>query len=482
MGLPFQITCFERAADLGLLYLQEQDIADIAMETRCMGAILETALQRAPIVLIKFGRLLDAIERYRSMLNAVETKTTQSLRLTLTRQLAEVLLRGVSGTIYTPPSKLLPTKNTATPRKLWKPKKYSGRNCFTPKNLPEETILLLLIAETLAVRDAVLSQSTEFRVARSHALGNAAAVYDLLTLATMRWGQVGLLHESFEKALKFSFGEQHIWRQYSFSLASLGRHAHALRALKETSKLVPQDSILCLMSSRLCYEELGLTKEGLDWAQQAQSKDVKGLRPSRAQLYVGIGYQQMASSTNLKSQKEHYGKLAFEALEKAVQLDPNDHLSEYYLALQHAMNYNIIDALYHIRIALSLRAEHASSLHLFALLLTANRRPKEALMVVEDACDEFPDNLHLLHVKAYLELHMHDAETALGTVQKMFLIWRELYESQVSGLENEMEKNSDTKSIFQMHSAHSDKDTSKSHTHTHSNLSQLNSTLVCQIL
>lgn len=454
------VTCFERAADLGLLYLQEQDLADIASETRCMGAILETALQRAPIVLIKFGRLLDAIERYRSMLNAVETKTTQSLRLTLARQLAEVLLRGVSGTIYAPPEKLVPTKNTATPRKLWKPKKYSGRNHFTPKNLPEETILLLLIAETLAVRDAVLSQSTEFRVARSHALGNAAAVYDLLTLATMRWGQVGLLHESFEKALKFSFGEQHIWRQYSLSLAALGRHAHALRALKETSKLVPQDSLLCLMSSRLCYEELGLIKDGLYWAQQAQSKDIKGLRPSRTQLYIGVGYQQMAASTNLKSQKEYYGKLAYEALEKAVQLDANDHLSEYYLALQHAMNYNIIDALYHIRIALSLRAEHASSLHLFALLLTANRRPKEALLVVEDACDEFPDNLHLLHVKAYLELHLHDAETSLATVQKMFLIWRELYESQITGLEND---NSDTKSIFQMHSAHSDKDSSSVH-------------------
>jgi hypothetical protein len=37
------------------------------------------------------------------MLSAVESSATQSLRLTLTRQLAEVLLRGVSGTVYSCP-------------------------------------------------------------------------------------------------------------------------------------------------------------------------------------------------------------------------------------------------------------------------------------------------------------------------------------------------------------------------------------------
>lgn len=482
-----QIICFERAADLGLLYLQDQDVVgtstsltssstmtiatvnsntlpmSTSVDNRKMGAILETALQRAPIVLIKAGKLMDAIQRYRSMLSAVETHATQLLRLTLARQLAEVLLRGVSGTIYAPPvSSVTPHKNTGTPRRLWTPKKYSTRNQFVPKNLAEETILLLLISEALAVRDAVLSQSPEFRVARSHALGNATAVYDLLTLASIRWGQVGLLHESFEKALKFSFGEQHIWRQYAYCLVSLGRHEQALKALKESSKLTPQDMMPCLMSSRLCYETLNRVPEGLDWAQQALSKDTKGLRPSRAQLYVGMGFQQISVTSTLKSTREKYAKMALEALEKAVQQDPNDHLAEYYLALQHAINYNIIEALVHIRIALSLRAEHANSLHLFALLLTANRRPREALLVTNDALEEFPENLNLLHVKAHLELHLQDVDTALITVKKMLHIWRDLYESQTNGIDGTDERNSDTKSVFQMYSTQmSDKDSSK---------------------
>lgn len=471
----FKITCFERAADLGLLYLQDQDVGATAVvasigtlpssttsESRKMGAILETALQRAPLVLIKAGKLQEAIQRYRSMLSAIETHSTQILRLTLARQLAEVLLRGVSGTIYSPPSSPTPSKNTIALRRLWTPKKYAGRNQFVPKNLAEETILLLLISEALAVRDAVLSQSPEFRAARTHALGNATAVYDLLTLASMRWGQVGLLHESFEKALKFSFGEQHIWRQYALSLVSLGRNEQAVKALKESSKLAPQEPIPCLMSSRICYESLNQIQEGLHWAQQALNKDAKGLRPSRAQLYVGIGFQQLASNTMLKATREKYSKLAFEAFEKAVQQDPNDHLAEYYLALQHALNYNIIDALVHIRIALSLRAEHANSLHLFTLLLTANRRPREALLVAEDALEEFPDNLNLLHVKAHLELHLQDADTALVSVKKMLHIWRDLYESQTNGADGNDERNSDTRSVFQVHSTQmSDKDSSE---------------------
>ncbi|XP_058118447.1 tetratricopeptide repeat protein 7B isoform X3 [Anopheles ziemanni] len=459
------ITCFERAADLGILYLQGQDTSN-QNEVRRMGAILETGLQRAPIVLIKAGKLQNAIDRYRVMLSAVETKATQTLRLTLARQLAEVLLRGVSGTIYTSPANNTPTRSASGGNKrLWEPRKYSGRQQFIPKNQHEETILLLLIAEALAVRDAVLSQSPEFRDARVHSLGNAAAIYDLLTLATVRWNQIALLHDSLEKALKFAFGEAHVWKQYATCLMALGRYKHAVCALKEHAKLEPTDSsVSCLMAARICYEHLDQVKEGLAFAEEALRKESKNPalgRRSRAQLYVGIGLQQMAVSSNLVSEKDRYNRLAFEALERAVQQDPNDHLVEYYLACQHALNYNITEALVHITTALSLRAEHSSSLLLFSLLLTANRRPKEALGVVQDAVEEFPDNLNLLHVKAHLELYLRDVETALETVQQMFAIWREVYEVQLANAANEHdhEKHSDTRSVIQMQSSQmSDKD------------------------
>ncbi|EDW89789.1 tetratricopeptide repeat protein 7B isoform X1 [Drosophila yakuba] len=488
------ISCFERASDLGLLYLQEYDIvsgssgssnnstagstlnvnastvqpssSSFAISStipasgqsglemnRRMGAILETALQRAPIVLIKTEKLQEAVERYRIMLNAIETRATQSLRLTLARQLAEVLLRGISGTIYSPPFTGKSGGGTlrgGSSKKLWKPRKYAARQQFNPRNQQEEVILLLLIAEALAVRDTVLSQSPEFRQARQHAMGNVTAVYDLLTLATVRWGLVQLLNESFEKALKFSFGEQHVWRQYGLSLMAAEKHSHALRVLQESMKLTPGDPLPCLLASRLCYESLETVKQGLDYAQQALKREVKGLRPSRSQLFVGIGHQQLAIQSNLKSERDACHKLALDALERAVQLDGNDHLAEYYLSLQYALLGQLPEALVHIRFALALRMEHAPCLHLFALLLTASRRPREALGVVDDALHEFPDNLQLLHVKAHLQLHLEDAETALGTVQHMLAVWRDVYEAQLAG---EEEKHSDTKSG--VHLAHS---------------------------
>lgn len=185
-----------------------------------------------------------------------------------------------------------------------------------------------------------------------------------------------------------------------------------------------------------------------------------GLRPSRSQLFVGIGHQQLAIQATLKSKRDAYNKQALESLERAVQQDGNDHLAEYYLSLQYALVNQLGDALSHIRFALALRMEHAPCLHLFALLLTASRRPREALGVVEDALHEFPDNLQLLHVKAHLELHLEDAETALSTVQHMLAVWRDVYEAQLAG---EEEKHSDTKSgVHLVHSSQmSDKDSSK---------------------
>lgn len=109
----------------------------------------------------------------------------------------------------------------------WKPNKYTGLNLFCPRNEFEEIILLLLIrsvlcnvetclfldslkslgfycSEAMAARNAVLSQSSEFKEARVRALTNAIAVYDLLTVVLVRWRQFTLLQEvgNVESSLK----------------------------------------------------------------------------------------------------------------------------------------------------------------------------------------------------------------------------------------------------------------------------------------
>lgn len=58
----------------------------------------------------------------------------------------------------------------------------------------------------MVVRNAVLSQSPEFKEARESAYQDAMTVYDLLTVATVRWGQISLLQEVINStALKKSY-------------------------------------------------------------------------------------------------------------------------------------------------------------------------------------------------------------------------------------------------------------------------------------
>ncbi|GLH01190.1 Tetratricopeptide repeat protein 7B [Gryllus bimaculatus] len=424
-----RIQCFEIAGDLTLLYLQEQDkIQQQNANTntgsyspqppnpeRHIGPILETALQRAPILHIHGGKLQSAVNRYRTMLSAVESSATQSLRLTLTRQLAEVLLRGVTGTVYTSPEKSLdvgPKKNQSghmsSVGSPWKPRKYAGLNLFVPRNANEEIILLLLISEAMAVRDAVLSQSPEFKEVRIHAFDNATAIYDLLTIALVRWGHVDLLHESFERAMKFSFEEPHVWMQHALCLVSMGNYCHAVNVLKEVSRLLPTKVMPCLFAAQLCYEHLN------------------------------------------------------------QQSDPNDHLSEYYLALQYAQGSQIPEAMCHVKMALNLRPEHVPSLHLLILLLSAQKQHVEALQLTDAALEEYPDNLNLLYVKAHLELQSQGGELALLTAKHMLALWKTLYEDQTNGeLGDHSEKRSDTRSVFQLYTSEmSDKDSSSLHAHS----------------
>ncbi|XP_014479485.1 PREDICTED: tetratricopeptide repeat protein 7B isoform X3 [Dinoponera quadriceps] len=493
------IKCYEISGDLTLVYLQEQD--KIAMQqqngistintnntgtystqspvctTKHIGPILETALQRAPILYIQTGNIQAAVHRYREILSAVESTTTQSLRVTLTRQLAEVLLRGISGADYKPPEDQTDTTAAVSNRRVnhysgasspWKPKKYAGPNMFVPKNEYEEMILLLLISEAMAVRDAVLSQSPEFKEARIHAFENATAVYDLLTVVVVRWSQVDLLFESFERAMKFSHEEAHIWTQYALCLISMGRYMHAYRVLKVVARLSPQKVMPCLLAARLCYEQLNMINEGIEWSQKALQRETanpQGMQ-SRCHLYIGIGHSMLSANTIVKQDKVHHTNTALDCFQKAQQCDPNDHLAEYYLAHEYAINRQITDAIVHVKIALNLRAEHIPSLHLFALLLSAHKQYSEALHVINSVLEEYPDNLNFLYVKAHLELRSIGGVDALYTISHMLHLWKTLYEDQtnVNCNEQQSEKRSETRSVFQFYTSEmSDKDSSSLH-------------------
>ncbi|XP_054272006.1 tetratricopeptide repeat protein 7B isoform X2 [Macrosteles quadrilineatus] len=474
--------CFELAGDLTLLYLQEQDKVQQQLvttgtinntagshspqpqdSTRTMGPILETAIQRAPLLYIQTGKIPLAVTRYRNMLCAVESSGTHGLRLTLTRQLAEVLLRGYTGIRYSPPGNST-KKNAAV--SAWKPRLYTGINLFIPRNEYEEVILLLLISEAMAVREAVLSQSPEFKEARIRAMSNAMVIYDLLTITLVRWGQVSLLYECIERAMKFSYEEAHIWLQQALCLESMGHHVHALSALKEVARLMPTKVMPCLIAARICYQHLNLMSEGMQWSQKALARQTSHPQNllSRCHLYIGIGAHYAAVLSHLKQEKQRLHALAHDSFLKSQQNDPGDHLVEYYLGLHCASKAQVAEALTHTKAALQLCPEHVPSLQLMVLLLTAQKQLTEAHALLDSALLDFPDNLNLLYVKTHLQLQMHGPEVALVSAKQMLTLWKVLYEEQVQQTQNDY---SDTRSHFQLYTSEmSDKDTASLHAHS----------------
>lgn len=66
---------------------------------------------------------------------------------------------------------------------------------FCPQENTEEALLLLLISESMANRDAVLSRIPEHKNDRIISLQSASVVYDLLTIALGRRGQYEMLSE-----------------------------------------------------------------------------------------------------------------------------------------------------------------------------------------------------------------------------------------------------------------------------------------------
>ncbi|XP_043238753.1 tetratricopeptide repeat protein 7B-like [Amphibalanus amphitrite] len=456
------ISSFELASDLALLYLQEMDRSGTTQSTwsvhtagssssplpppseNRLGLILETALQKAPILSLKAGQMPRAIQRYRMMLSAVETSATQGVRLAMARRLSEILLRGVSDRAYHQLDAVLVSaqkKSSVGGRPAvspWKPRRQAGTNLFVPKDINEEIVLLLLISEALAVREAVLTQSPETREARHKSYEVATSVYDLMTMALVRKGQAVMLCESLERALRFSFEEAHVWQQYALSLVAAGRPERALLVLEEAVRLNPGQTVLLLLAARTCYQHLHQYEDGVRWSEQAVQQGTGhggsgsvGLA-SRAHLYLGIGQMLLSAQSRQQQHKQRLADSAVDNFRRCHELDPGDHLASFYLGYQLARAREVDEAVTHVRTALQRRPDHLSSLHLLALLLTAENRHTAALELLQAAQEEYPEDLQLMNTRVHVEEFCNGTEAALGVAREMLEQWKEIYDARLA--------------------------------------------------
>uniref|UniRef100_A0A8C6SHG0 Tetratricopeptide repeat domain 7B n=1 Tax=Neogobius melanostomus TaxID=47308 RepID=A0A8C6SHG0_9GOBI len=415
------ITCYEKSGDIALLYLQE------AEKVRFVSLVLR---------INKFIR--DRL--FREILRAIETRTTQNLRMTIARQLAEILLRGMCEQSYWSPLEDPPTvsplddptrhghvhsKNYTLSRR---PRLYSGENLFCPQENTEEALLLLLISESMANRDAVLSRIPEHNNDRIISLQSASVVYDLLTIALGRRGQYEMLSECLERAMKFAFEEFHLWYQLALSLMAAGKSARAVKVLKECIRLKPDDPTIPLLAVKLCIGPLHWLNEGETFAKMVieMGENAAEFR-AKGYLAMGLVCSLKATDATLRNLQEEYQRKALGAFQRAQSLSPTDHLAAFYLALQLAVSRQIPEALGYVRQALQLQGDDVHSLHLLALLLSAQKHYHDALNIIEMALSEYPENFNLLYTKVKLESMCRGPEEALLTCKHMLQIWKSFY-------------------------------------------------------
>uniref|UniRef100_A0A3Q4AZV9 Tetratricopeptide repeat protein 7 N-terminal domain-containing protein n=1 Tax=Mola mola TaxID=94237 RepID=A0A3Q4AZV9_MOLML len=407
------LSCFLRSCDAALSYLQKLD--KVCCRTR-----------------------LHECARCHSEMESMCVHCREIVRVhpfpvfaLVARKLAEVLLSSVSEDSYWPP--LGPPPSCVCVAGTISCLLCPG-SCFCPQDVVEEAVLLLLVTESMASGEAVISRLPDQAEARQASLRDATSVYDLLTIGMARRGQYAMLSECLERAMKFSFNEFHLWHQLGLSLMAAGKGVGAVSVFKECTRMRPEDPSLPLLAAKVCIGQLHWLDEAVALSQRVASMgEEAGEFLPRAYLALGLCYSLKASEATLKADRDKLNKKALRTLSKAQSLDPQDARIASYLALQLALVRQVSAAMEPLQVALSLRGDDLHSLHLLSLLLSAQKHYRHALDTLGLALSQNPDNFNLLFTKVKLEEVVFGPAAALQTCEDMLQQWQSRYDaSQVS--------------------------------------------------
>ncbi|XP_064788266.1 tetratricopeptide repeat protein 7A-like isoform X2 [Oncorhynchus masou masou] len=418
------LSCYLRACDTALVYLQELDKMVVTPSSKVVKASLapppldidlgffqQAALQSAYLCLLHRGHLAQGAHQLRRVLGVVESRGSQSFRKAAARKLAEVLLSSVSEDSYwapmsLPPSAWLQREGNAGPKDAIypsskPPQRYSTDSVFCPQDVVEEAVLLLLITESMASGDAVISRAPDHKEAQETSLQDATSVYDLLSIGMARRGQYAMLSEG----------------------------VGAVSVLKECARMRAEDPSLPMLAAKVCIGQLHWLEEAEALSQSVVSmgEEAAEFLP-RAYLTVGLCCSLQASDATLKAQRDGFNRRALQNLQKAYALDPNDAKIALYLSLQLALVRQVAAAMDPLQVALSLHGDDLHSLHLLTLLLSAQKHHQHALETLTLALSQHPENFNLLFTKVKLEEALHGPGIALQTCQDMLQLLQRRYD------------------------------------------------------
>ncbi|VDM44239.1 unnamed protein product [Toxocara canis] len=415
--------CFEKSAYLTISYVQELEKS----LTSNPSNLLESTLERVPLLRLRRNLCdrpwdVEGVEWYRRIMTSLGDKLIgEKLQQRLSRQLAEVLIRGM------PESDYMSSQSVNSKSQSLGFYTGSHKNYFSPSSRMEEVLLLLLISEVLATKDVVLTRAEELAASRAQSIQAAKSVYNLLTLVLSTLRQYELLASIYERAMKFANEDRYIWFQFALTLLCHGRWVRASRILSQCIAIERHDenaAVEHMLAAQIEIEQLGQYDEAISHAEKATKLCEGSWLSGRCHLLHAIAYSLKAESVVRYAKRKEMCEEAITLLEKTAQLDPHDDLAHYYCARQYAIVRDLQKARDWCERTLELNPEMPSALMLLALIFTAQKDYKAALELVMEALNDFPSNFPLLVLKLKLDVKFGRAEEALSTSRHLLQFWK----------------------------------------------------------
>lgn len=447
-----QIDCLTRVSHLAMRYVHNIEKRKGPYFTVNLGCIIDSALLRTHHIYIRNGHISDAVDYCRRMLNYCETASTLHIRQVLSKELAEILLKGQCRAVWRKPE-----LNVSKQSQSQSPS-YIGNSLFTPNEYEEEIVLLLMLSEGLASSNVLLERSPDFYQNRIQSLNKVLLIQDLFTISLIPLQCYYV--DIYERAMKYSFEVKHVW--YQFALTLMESKKSPLRSyllLKEVARMDPVDPIPNLFAAKLCitelnkYEEaIGLVQDSLDRYRRLMEKKKFSVCSTDVHIVNGIIIGNDSSESPLINHiDEIYGEenllhqihlllgitnaLVYEHdteaskkhrknnlhqsiyhLNEAIKYDRvgNNYLPYFHIALHLAQQRALTEAVKYARVSLLLNPSHLPSIQLLILSLTGLKQYEEAYELCKNSLNEYSSQMILLYIKVgFNSIHFLEINTLL---------------------------------------------------------------------
>ncbi|CAF5142101.1 unnamed protein product, partial [Rotaria sp. Silwood1] len=308
----------------------------------------------------------------------------------------------------------------------------TSQSLFVPQDVDEEILLLLLLGQTSTLNEAVLDWQAEHEGQRERSHQAAYNILALLSIFLSRKQAFHIIADSYEQALRFSFEHFQTWFNYGLSLISSGQSFRAYLILKECLRMQPKNIQVYLQLAKIILEYIydfpslfetfpssgedgqplykqtlyqqnnylnqheqrpkfmDLIDEAIDYCQQA-AKLENPLLSARSLVLLAIAKSFKARQTSIHNDRQTLFQSAIHDLRDSIQIDPYDSISHFHLAHNLSFLNQTEEAIQSIETCLLLSPDDKFALHLYTLLLTAQKEMPQAYTQIYRATNDYPD-------------------------------------------------------------------------------------------